>query len=85
MNITFQGNPVTIKHEAVKENETLKPFTAIRNDMSEWRSEDSTGTRIFLSVPSLDTGACGWQKHGPYAGGWRNRPHECVQCKVSGY
>ena len=45
MNITFQGNPVTIKHEAVKENETLKPFTAIRNDMSEWRSEDSTGTR----------------------------------------
>ena len=20
-----------------------------------------------------------------YAGGWRNRPHECVQCKVSGY
>lgn len=50
MNITFQGNPVTIKHEAVKENETLKPFTAIRNDMSEWRSEDSTGTRIFLSV-----------------------------------
>ena len=58
MNITFQGNPVTIKHEAVKENETLKPFTAIRNDMSEWRSEDSTGTRIFLSVPSLDTGVC---------------------------
>ena len=41
MNITFQGNPVTIKH-----------------DMSEWRSEDSTGTRIFLSVPSLDTGVC---------------------------
>ena len=33
MNITFQGNPVTIKHEAVKENETLKPFTVIRNDM----------------------------------------------------
>ena len=58
MNITFQGNPVTIKHEAVKPKEKLKPFTAIRNDMSEWRSEDSTGTRIFLSVPSLDTGVC---------------------------
>ncbi len=58
MKITFQGNPVTIKHETVKPKEKLKPFTAIRNDMSEWRSEESTGTRIFLSVPSLDTGVC---------------------------
>ena len=50
MNITFQGNPVTIKHEAVKPKEKLKPFTAIRNDMSEWRSEDSTGTVSYTHL-----------------------------------
>lgn len=50
MNITFQGNPVTIKHEAVKENETLKPFTAIMKWYAKLSEVDNMGTRIFLST-----------------------------------
>lgn len=58
MNITFQGNPVTIKKDAVKSGEALKSFTLVKNDMSELKREDTAGKRIFLSVPSLDTGVC---------------------------
>ena len=58
MNITFQGNPVTLQKEAVKINEKMQPFTAVKNDMSELKSEETSGKRIFLSVPSLDTGVC---------------------------
>lgn len=58
MNITFQGNPVTLQKEAVKINEKMQPFTAVKNDMSELKSEETSGKRIFLSVPSLDTDVC---------------------------
>lgn len=58
MNITFQGKPVTVKDKAVCVGDAWKAFTAVKNDLNELSSSDTKGTRIFLSVPSLDTGVC---------------------------
>lgn len=56
--ITFLGNPITLKGEEVKVGDTFKSFKAIDNDMKEFDSATTKGLRIFLSVPSVDTGVC---------------------------
>lgn len=58
MTITFKGNPITIKKQPLQVGDTLSDFRIIKNDLSELSLADTKGTRIFLSVPSLDTGVC---------------------------
>ncbi|MGX8834622.1 thiol peroxidase [Amedibacillus sp. YH-ame10] len=56
MNITFKGNPVTLVGKQLQVNDVMPCFPLVKNDLSELRCEE--GKRIYLSVPSLDTGVC---------------------------
>lgn len=56
--ITFQGKEVHLRHKRLNVNDTLPSFTIVKNDLSEIKSDDTKGIRVFLSVPSLDTGVC---------------------------
>lgn len=58
MNITFNNEPVTLTHKSIQVGDTLPAFTLIKNDLSEINPAKEEGKRIFLSVPSLDTGVC---------------------------
>ena len=58
MNITFKGNPVTLSKEPIKKGDKLPDFKIVKNDLSEIYAKDTKGVRVFLSVPSLDTGVC---------------------------
>lgn len=62
MNITFDKKPVTLTTEPVKVGDMAKAFKAVKNDMSEFNSEDYKGKIIVYSVvPSIDTGVCSLQ------------------------
>lgn len=56
MNITFQGKSVTLVGTPLQVGDKLPSFRMIKNDLSELGQEK--GKRIYLSVPSLDTGVC---------------------------
>ena len=58
MKVTFQGNPLTLVGDQVKVGDTLKDFTVVKNDLNPLTLADTSGVRIFLSVPSLDTPVC---------------------------
>ncbi len=58
MNIKFQGNPLSLKGEQLKKGDTFKDFTVLSNDLSPLSFKDTSGVRIFLSVPSIDTPVC---------------------------
>lgn len=56
--ITFQGNEVHLRHTQLQIKDSLPKFSVVKNDLTEITREDTKGVRIFLSVPSLDTGVC---------------------------
>lgn len=58
MMITFQGKEVTLRHKQLSVGDTLPSFSITANDLTEIKSDDTKGVRVFLSVPSLDTGVC---------------------------
>ncbi|MDL2323597.1 thiol peroxidase [Ruminococcaceae bacterium OttesenSCG-928-A16] len=58
MAITFGGSPVTLKGNALKQGDKIPAFSLVDNDLKEVKSEDLTGLRAFVVVPSLDTSVC---------------------------
>lgn len=56
--VTMRGNPVTLVGEEVKVGQKAPDFTAVANDLSTVTLGDTSGVRLILSVPSLDTGVC---------------------------
>jgi len=58
MQVTFQGNPLTLVGKQIQVGDTLPTFTVAQNDLSPLSLEETNGVRIFLSVPSLDTPVC---------------------------
>lgn len=58
MPITFQGKPLTLCGSRLKSGDLFPDFTLTGNDLREVRGKDLTGVRVFLTVPSLDTGVC---------------------------
>lgn len=56
--VTMRGNPVTLVGDEVKVGDKARDFTVVANDLSTVTLNDTSGVRIFLSVPSLDTGVC---------------------------
>lgn len=58
MNVTFQQNPLTLVGKQLQVGDVLPEFTVVKNDLSPLASTDTTGVRIFLAVPSLDTPVC---------------------------
>lgn len=56
--VKFLGNPITLKGEEIKVGDTFKTFKAIDNDMKPFDSSTTNGLRVFISIPSVDTGVC---------------------------
>lgn len=58
MQITFQGNPVTLKGIPLKEGGRMPEFSLTDNNLQQVESGSLEGVRVFAAVPSLDTGVC---------------------------
>lgn len=58
MKITFKGNPVTLRGKQVKVGDNAPDFNLIGLDLSETTLKDTSGKRVFVVVPSLDTPVC---------------------------
>lgn len=58
MNITFQGNPVTLKGNPIKVGDKMPEFTLRANNLSDITLKDLEGVTVFITVPSLDTPVC---------------------------
>ncbi len=57
--VTLKGNPMTLMGTPVRPGQKAPDFTVLANDMSPVTLASTAGkTRIFLSVPSLDTPVC---------------------------
>ena len=56
--ITFKGAPLTLRGTPLKAGDPMPPFTLTDASLAEVRDTDLTGVRVFLTVPSLDTGVC---------------------------
>ena len=56
--VTMRGNPVTLVGDEVKVGQQAPDFTVVANDLSTVTLKDTSGVRLFISVPSLDTGVC---------------------------
>lgn len=62
MNITFAGNKINLLGTQVKKGDKAETFTATKNDLSDFNSEDLKGKVVVYSVaPSLDTSVCALQ------------------------
>jgi thiol peroxidase len=57
MSVTFAGNPITLGKELAV-GDVLPDFTVTDNDLKPVTLGDTSGVRVFLAVPSLDTGVC---------------------------
>lgn len=58
MNITFQGNPITLIDKEVKVGDKAPNFTLTNSDLQPITLDNTSGVRIFVVVPSIDTGVC---------------------------
>jgi thiol peroxidase len=58
MSVTFQGNPVTLAGKELQVGDTFPEFTVTDNGLGQVSESGTSGVRVFLSVPSLDTGVC---------------------------
>ena len=58
MTITFKGAPVTLSGRQLKTGDTMPEFTLTDQALQPVHSRDMEGVRVFLAVPSLDTGVC---------------------------
>ena len=62
MEITFAGDKVTLLGEEVKAEDKAPEFKAVKNDLSEFSSDELKGKVVIYSVaPSLDTDVCAIQ------------------------
>lgn len=58
MNITFMNKPVTLVGKQLSVGDTLTDFEVTGIDLAPLTLGDTKGLRVFLSVPSIDTGVC---------------------------
>ena len=58
MQVTFKGGPLNIVGKQLSVGDVFGEFTVARNDLSPLTLGDTSGVRVFLTVPSLDTPTC---------------------------
>ena len=58
LTVTFGGDPLTLADEQIKVGDKLAAVTLAANDLSPLSTADTSGLRVFLTVPSLDTPVC---------------------------
>lgn len=56
--VTMRGNAVTLIGKPIEVGQDAPDFTVVDNDMGAVSLKDTSGVRLFISVPSLDTGVC---------------------------
>ena len=58
MKVTFAGNVVELVGQEVRVGDTIADFTAVNNDLSQFKLSDVKGKKLIVAVPSLDTSVC---------------------------
>ncbi|MCL1796993.1 MAG: thiol peroxidase [Eggerthellaceae bacterium] len=58
LEVTFAGGPLTLPDEQIQVGDTLPATTLTTNDLAAFDTADTSGIRVFLTVPSLDTPVC---------------------------
>lgn len=58
MKITFKGSPVTLVGDELKVGDDAPDFLVVDNNLNNVTLSDTSGKRIFVTVPSLDTPVC---------------------------
>ncbi|MCL1799281.1 MAG: thiol peroxidase [Eggerthellaceae bacterium] len=58
LSVTFAGAPLTLEGEQVKVGDKLPVVALVDNDLASFSTADTSGVRVFLTVPSLDTPVC---------------------------
>lgn len=58
MTITFKGTPMNLSGRQLQVGDVMPDFTLVGNDLQEVHGLELSGIRLFLTVPSLDTGVC---------------------------
>ncbi|GAA3724210.1 thiol peroxidase [Salinicoccus jeotgali] len=62
VNVTFKGNPMTLRGEQVKVGDQAPDFTVLNTDLEQVSLNDFKGKKKLISViPSIDTGVCSTQ------------------------
>lgn len=61
-NVTFKGNPMTLRGKELKVGDQAPDFTALNTSLEQVSLSDFDGKRKLISViPSIDTGVCSTQ------------------------
>jgi len=58
MTVKFQGNPVTLQGQKINVGDEFRDFVVTKNDLTPLTLKDTSGVRVFLAVPSIDTPVC---------------------------
>ena len=58
MNITFNGSPIKLVGNPANVGDDAPNFLVTDNNLKNLTLKETSGKRIFLSVPSLDTSVC---------------------------
>jgi thiol peroxidase len=56
--VTFKGQPVTLVGRQLAPGDALPDFALTDTGLATVRAADTSGPRVFLAVPSLDTAVC---------------------------
>lgn len=59
--VTFHGNPLTLSGNELQMGMKVPDFELLKNDLQPFRLGDTSGVRVFTTVPSLDTPVCDMQ------------------------
>ena len=58
MNVKFDGNPITLVGECVNVGDNAPDFLVVDNGLNNVKLSNTSGKRIFLAIPSIDTPVC---------------------------
>ena len=58
MKVTFAGNEVNLVGTEIHVGDTIVDFTAVNNDLSQFKLSDIKGKKLIVAVPSIDTSVC---------------------------
>lgn len=58
MQVTFKGNAVTLSGKQLQVGDAMPDFTLIDTHLQKVQNYGTSGIRVFLTVPSLDTDVC---------------------------
>ena len=58
MNITFNGDPITLVGRPLSPGDDAPDFLVVDNTLKNVTLKDTSGKRIFVAVPSIDTSVC---------------------------